>query len=85
MSSGDPQTRRRILDAAKTLLEANPGAPVPMAEVAASAGVSRQALYLHFTDRTTLFLEVSRPGRKPADSGAPAPGRRGSDGTSGVA
>lgn len=60
MSSGDPETRRRILDAAKALLEANPGAPVPMAEVAALAGVSRQALYLHFTDRTTLFLEVSR-------------------------
>lgn len=60
MSSGDPETRGRILGAAKALLEANPGAPVPMAQVAALAGVSRQALYLHFTDRTTLFLEVSR-------------------------
>lgn len=60
MSSGDPATRRRILDAAKALLEANPGAPISMAAVATRAGVSRQALYLHFADRTSLFLEVSR-------------------------
>jgi AcrR family transcriptional regulator len=31
-----------------------------MGEVAKEAGVSRQALYLHFADRTSLFLEVSR-------------------------
>ncbi|HEX2064308.1 MAG TPA: TetR/AcrR family transcriptional regulator [Acidimicrobiales bacterium] len=60
MSSGDPETRQRILGAAKDLLEESPGAPVPMTDVAARAGVSRQALYLHFADRTSLFLEVSR-------------------------
>jgi AcrR family transcriptional regulator len=60
MSSGDPATRRRILDAAKALLEANPGAPISMAAVATRAGVSRQALYLHFADRTSLFLELTR-------------------------
>ncbi|MBW3580510.1 MAG: TetR/AcrR family transcriptional regulator [Actinobacteria bacterium] len=60
MSSGDPETRRRILEAARELLEARPGANVAMGEVAARAGVSRQALYLHFADRTSLFLEVSR-------------------------
>lgn len=60
MSSGDPGTRRRILEAARELLEARPGAGVSMGEVAQHAGVSRQALYLHFADRTALFLEVSR-------------------------
>ena len=60
MSSGDPATRRRILEAAKALIEAKPGAAVSMREVAQLAGVSRQALYLHFADRTSLMLEVSR-------------------------
>lgn len=43
-----------------------------MAEVAHRAGVSRQALYLHFADRTALFLEVSRL----ADSTNRTPGRQ---------
>lgn len=60
MSSGNPTTRQRILEAARELLEARPGATIAMGEVAERAGVSRQALYLHFTDRTSLFLEVSR-------------------------
>ncbi len=60
MSSGDPATRRRILEAARALLEANPGADISMGQVAERAQVSRQALYLHFETRTTLFLEVSR-------------------------
>jgi AcrR family transcriptional regulator len=60
MSSGDSETRRRILDAARALLEASPGAGIAMGQVAARAGVSRQALYLHFADRTSLFVEVSR-------------------------
>jgi AcrR family transcriptional regulator len=60
MSSGDPATRRRILEAARALLEAKPGANISMSQVAERAGVSRQALYLHFADRTSLFLEVSR-------------------------
>lgn len=60
MSSRDPDTRRRILDAARELLEAKPGASISMRQVAERAGLSRQALYLHFEDRTSLFLEVSR-------------------------
>lgn len=60
MSSGDPQTRQRILDAARDLLEKTPGAAVSMGQVARHAGVSRQALYLHFADRTDLLLDVSR-------------------------
>lgn len=60
MSRGDPTTRQRILEAAHKLLEARPGATIAMGEVAERAGVSRQALYLHFADRTSLFLDVSR-------------------------
>lgn len=60
MSSGDPATRARILTAARGLLEEKPGVPVAMAEVARRAAVSRQALYLHFADRSALFLEVTR-------------------------
>jgi AcrR family transcriptional regulator len=60
VSSGDPETRRRILEATSALLEQNLGSSVSMAEVASRAGVSRQALYLHFADRTSLLVEVSR-------------------------
>lgn len=72
MSSGDPQTRERILEAARELLEAKPGAKISMADVAERAGVSRQALYLHFADRTDLLVEVSRV----ADSTARTPTRQ---------
>jgi AcrR family transcriptional regulator len=60
MSSGDPATRARILLAARELLEKTRGAPVSMGQIARHAGLSRQALYLHFADRTSLFVEVSR-------------------------
>lgn len=33
-----------------------------MGAIASRAGVSRQALYLHFADRATLLLELSRTG-----------------------
>jgi len=59
MSRGDPATRERILRAARELLE-DIGTAVTMGRVAQRAGVSRQALYLHFADRTDLILEVSR-------------------------
>lgn len=72
MSSGDPATRQRILEAALELLDTRPGAPIAMGEVAERAGVSRQALYLHFADRTSLFLEVSRL----ADSATRTPARQ---------
>ncbi len=60
MSSGDPATRERIIGSARALLEETSGAPVSMSQIAQRAGVSRQALYLHFADRTDLFLEISR-------------------------
>jgi AcrR family transcriptional regulator len=72
MSSGDPATRARILLAARELLEKTPGAPVSMGQIAQHAGLSRQALYLHFSDRTSLFVEVSRM----ADAAARTPQRQ---------
>ncbi|HYO00345.1 MAG TPA: helix-turn-helix domain-containing protein [Actinomycetota bacterium] len=60
MSSENSTTRERILTAARSLLEEQPGATVTMGQIAERAGVSRQALYLHFADRGSLFLEIGR-------------------------
>lgn len=57
-STGDPATRRRILDAALALITARGGGDVTMAEVAVKAGVSRQAIYLHFADGAALAVAV---------------------------
>jgi AcrR family transcriptional regulator len=57
VSYGDPETRRRILDAAWALLEER-GTGVRIADIAAKAGVSRQAIYLHFGDRVSLFVAL---------------------------
>lgn len=54
---GEPETRRRILEAAWDLLEKR-GPIVTIADVAESAGVSRQAIYLHFGDRAGLFVAL---------------------------
>lgn len=54
---GDPQTRGRILDAAWALLQER-GTGIRIADIAAKAGVSRQAVYLHFGDRTSLFVAL---------------------------
>ena len=56
--SGD--TRGRILAAALAKVRDNHGASLTMAEVAAQAGVSRQAVYLHFADRTALLAALVR-------------------------
>jgi AcrR family transcriptional regulator len=52
-------TPRRLLDATRRLV-AQRGATVSMADVARAAGVSRQALYLHFSSRASLFVAVVR-------------------------
>jgi AcrR family transcriptional regulator len=54
---GDPETRRRILDAAWALLEER-GTGIRIADVAAKADVSRQAVYLHFGNRASLFVAL---------------------------
>ena len=56
-SYGDPETRCRILQAAWELLEQQ-GAAVRLVDVAGKAGVSRQAVYLHFGDRSGLLVAL---------------------------
>jgi AcrR family transcriptional regulator len=51
-------TRAAILDAAWRLLEQEGGAAPSMSAVAEAAGVSRRGLYLHFTSRGQLFVEL---------------------------
>ena len=58
MSSENP-TRRKILDTAWKLLEAG-GRPTRMSDFARAAGISRQALYLHFPSRAELLVAVTR-------------------------
>lgn len=54
---GDPQTRNRILQATRELIIEH-GASFKLSDVAAKAGVSRQAVYLHFGDRAGLLVAL---------------------------
>ena len=58
MSSDDNETRTRILEASVRLLEEHRGRSVRMGDIARAAGISRQAVYLHFASRADL-LEAS--------------------------
>jgi AcrR family transcriptional regulator len=61
MSSTDaPTGRLRILEAASELITRRGGADVSMAEIARAAGLSRQAVYLHFADRAALFVALAQ-------------------------
>lgn len=60
MSSGESETRKRILEATWKLLEARQGQGVRMRDIADAAGLSRQALYLHFGSRTELMVATTR-------------------------
>lgn len=59
MSSKSPDTKSRLLDAAVTLLEEG-DVTIRMADVARAAGISRQALYLHFPTRADLLVAAAR-------------------------
>ncbi len=59
MSSDNPETRTRILKAAWELLEASRGQGVRMTDIAKRAGISRQALYLHFATRAELLIATT--------------------------
>ena len=59
MSSGNSGTRDRILKAALKLLEASQGKGVRMTDIAKRAGISRQALYLHFSTRAELLIATT--------------------------
>jgi AcrR family transcriptional regulator len=59
MSSDNPETRNRILKAALRLLEASQGKGVRMTDIAKRAGITRQALYLHFSTRAELLIATT--------------------------
>ena len=59
MSSTRPGTRIRILKAALHLLEVSQGTGVRMSDIAERAGISRQALYLHFSTRAELLIATT--------------------------
>jgi AcrR family transcriptional regulator len=56
MAGGDSGTRAQILDAGLEILKGDAPEQLSMAAVAARAGVSRQALYLHFASRGDLVI-----------------------------
>lgn len=60
MSSEPIETRARILNATWKLLEANQGRGVRMSDIARQAGISRQAVYLHFPTRSELLIATTR-------------------------
>jgi len=54
---GDPKTRKHILEATWELVEQR-GSAFKITEVAKHASVSRQAVYLHFGDRSRLLVAL---------------------------
>lgn len=60
MSTDTLPTRDRILNACRTLLESELGTDTRMSDIAKAAGVSRQAVYLHFKNRADLLIAVTR-------------------------
>lgn len=59
MSSASPDTRHRILEAATKLLEEGGGSGVRMSDIAKRAGITRQAVYLHFANRAELLIAAT--------------------------
>jgi len=60
MSSKNLDTRSRILESAWKLLEANKGKIVRMSDIAKQAGISRQAVYLHFPTRAEMLVATTQ-------------------------
>jgi AcrR family transcriptional regulator len=60
MTDQSLDTRSRILNATWHLLESNRGRLVRMSDIAKSAHISRQAIYLHFKSRSELFIATTR-------------------------
>jgi AcrR family transcriptional regulator len=59
VQQSDSQTRTRILEATRRLMEERRGLSVRMKDVADVAGVSRQAVYDHFGSRANLILATT--------------------------
>ena len=60
MSSEDVETRERILIATVGMLEQHGGRGVRMGDIAKAAGISRQAVYLHFASRADLLVAATK-------------------------
>jgi len=60
MSSDAADTKIKILNASWRLLEAPEGALVRMSDIAKAAGISRQAVYLHYPSRAELLIATVR-------------------------
>ncbi len=60
MSSENNPTRRKLLKSAWDLLESGEPSRVRLGDIAKKAGVSRQALYLHFGSRAELLRATAR-------------------------
>ena len=60
MSSEELETRARILVATVAMLEEHGGRGVRMGDIAKAAGISRQAVYLHFASRAELLVAATR-------------------------
>ena len=58
-SNGEIDTKTRILEATWQLMEQRHGQGVSMSDIAQAAGISRQAVYLHFPSRTELMIATS--------------------------
>lgn len=59
MSSKNSDTRKRILESSLQLLEESKGHGVRMTDIAKTAGISRQAVYLHFSTRAELLIATT--------------------------
>lgn len=60
MSSEELETRERILIATVEMLEKHGGRGVRMGDIAKAAGISRQAVYLHFASRADLLVAATK-------------------------
>ena len=60
MSSKTSETRERILESAWKLLAGSQASAVRMSDIAKQAGISRQAVYLHFPTRAELLIATTR-------------------------
>ena len=59
MSNSESETRTRILEATRQLMEEHRGQGVRMRDVAEAAGISRQAVYDNFGSRANLLVETT--------------------------
>jgi len=66
MSTRTEDTKRKILEAARRLLLQRGFHGVAMAEIASEAGVSRQAVYLHFHSKPELLVAMAEYGDREA-------------------